>query len=55
MENNRLLTVARIEGEYAALRDEQGCELFIALSLLPPSTDVGSHLLLDGTDLKEIP
>ena len=38
-------TVARIEGEYATLRDDaSGEELFIAMALLPLGTDLGSHL-----------
>ncbi len=38
-------TVARIEGEYAILRDTvSGDELFIALALLPPGTDLGGKL-----------
>ena len=38
-------TVARIEGEYAYLKDDAtGDELFIALYLLPEGTDVGTHL-----------
>ena len=49
-----ILTVARIEGEYAILRDSAGEELFIALSLLPPGADLGTRLILDGTELKEI-
>jgi hypothetical protein len=38
-------TVARIEGEYAILREEIGGEeLFIAMALLPSGTHVGSRL-----------
>jgi len=40
-------TVVRIEGEYAYLRDEGNAaaeELFIAMALLPPDTDVGTKL-----------
>ena len=40
-------TVTRIEGEYAYLRDDNdpaGTELFIAMALLPPETDVGTRL-----------
>ena len=38
-------TVDRIEGEYAYLKDiKTGEELFIAMALLPPETDIGSHL-----------
>ncbi|MBQ8187667.1 MAG: hypothetical protein IJX93_09080 [Clostridia bacterium] len=37
--------VVKIEGEYATLRDtETKDELFIALALLPPGTDVGTKL-----------
>ena len=37
--------VIKIEGEYATLRDvETKDELFIALALLPPGTDVGTKL-----------
>ena len=37
-------TVARIEGEYAYLVDENGEEVFIALALLPMGTTLGSKL-----------
>ena len=50
---NPILTIARIEGEYAILRNEAGEELFIALSLLPPGADLGARLVLDGTELRE--
>ena len=37
--------VARIEGEYAILENlETGAEVFIAMSLLPPSIDIGTKL-----------
>lgn len=37
--------VVRIEGEYAILKNEEdGGELFIALALLPPGTDLGVRL-----------
>lgn len=37
--------VVKIEGEYATLRDlETKEELFIALALLPPGTDLGTKL-----------
>ena len=37
--------VARIEGDYAILKDEKsGEELFIAMALLPMGTDIGSRL-----------
>jgi len=38
-------TVIKIEGDYATLRDiESGNEIFIALALLPPGTDIGTRL-----------
>ena len=38
-------TVIKIEGEYATLKDTaSGEELFIAMALLPPNTDVGTSL-----------
>ena len=41
----KLFVVVRTEGEYAYLREEEsGDEVFVALSLLPPSTDVGTRL-----------
>ena len=44
-------TVARIDGEYAILReDESGEELFIAMALLPLGVDVGSRLCYDFPD-----
>ena len=37
--------VARIEGDYATLKDEKsGEEMFIAMALLPMGTDIGSRL-----------
>lgn len=39
--------VARIEGEYAYLRDTDNPaaeELFIAMALLPPNVDIGTKL-----------
>ena len=37
--------VARIEGDYAILKDEKsGEEMFIAMALLPMGTDLGSRL-----------
>lgn len=37
--------VAKIEGEYAILENlETGAEVFIAISLLPQSTDIGTKL-----------
>lgn len=44
MEPNNYV-VARIEGEYAILKDtESGEELFIALALLPLGVDIGTRL-----------
>ena len=38
-------TVIKIEGEYATLKDiASGEELFIAMALLPPNTDVNTKL-----------
>lgn len=37
-------TVVRINGEYAYLSSDDGNELFIALALLPPNTDIGTRL-----------
>ncbi len=37
--------VIKIEGEYATLRNvEDGCEIFIALALLPAGTDLETRL-----------
>ncbi len=36
--------VTRIDGEYAYLTDQDGNEIYIAMALLPPNTDVGSEL-----------
>ena len=36
--------VTKIEGEYAYLKDTEGNEIYIAMALLPPNTDVGSEL-----------
>ena len=45
----KIYKVARIEGEYAILTDENGDgELFIALALLPIGADVGSKLLFEN-------
>ena len=42
-------TVTRIEGEYAYLcEDGASEELFIAMALLPPDTDVGTKLLYEN-------
>ena len=37
-------TVTKIEGEYAYLTDTDNNEIFIALALLPPGTDIGTKL-----------
>lgn len=40
-------TVTRIEGEYAYLKDlsdKSDNEVFIAMALLPPETDIGTRL-----------
>lgn len=37
--------ITNISGDYATLRDtESGNEIFIALALLPPQADIGSHI-----------
>ncbi len=40
----KIYIVTKIEGEYAYLIDSEGNEIFIAMALLPPNTDVGSKL-----------
>jgi hypothetical protein len=49
--------VSSVAGEYATLTDlSSGEELFIALALLPPGTDIGTYLLYrDLTFEIEIP
>lgn len=43
--------VTKIEGEYASLTDvKSGEELFIALALLPPDTDIGTRLLYENME-----
>ncbi len=37
-------TVTKIEGEYAYLTSCDGQEMFVAMALLPPGTDVGTVL-----------
>ena len=38
-------TVTKIEGEYAILKNtDDGTEVFIAMALLPPGTDIGTKL-----------
>ena len=42
---SRNYTLAKIDGEYAILKDEEsGEELFIAMALLPMDVDVGTRL-----------
>lgn len=36
--------VIKIEGEYAYLLDSEGNEIYIAMALLPPNTDIGTKL-----------
>ena len=46
-----IYTVTKIEGEYASLADEKsGEELFIAMALLPPDTDIGVRLLYENME-----
>lgn len=41
--------VVRIEGEYAYIREDgTGEELFIAMALLPPGTDMGTRLVYEN-------
>ena len=40
----KFYTVAKIEGDYAYLKDEYDGELFIALSLLPLGADIDTRL-----------
>lgn len=43
----QIYTVTKIEGEYAYLMPENGTEgdeIFIAMALLPPETDIGVRL-----------
>ncbi len=48
--------VIKIEGEYATLRDaETRDELFIALALLPPGTDVGTKLHYEMLEYEIVP
>ena len=45
----RIFTVAKIEGEYAYLKENDSSEeLFIALALLPMGTDFGTKLLYEN-------
>ncbi len=45
-----ILTVKKIEGEYATLVNDAGEELFIALFLLPEGVDVGMRLSFSGSE-----
>ncbi len=48
--------VVKIEGEYATLRDLQTKEeLFIALALLPPGTDLGTKLHYEMLEYEIVP
>ncbi|MBQ7932191.1 MAG: hypothetical protein IJ334_14405 [Clostridia bacterium] len=48
--------VVKIEGEYATLRDlETKEELFIALALLPPGTDLGTKLHYEMLEYEIVP
>ena len=48
--------VVKIEGEYATLRDlETKEELFIALALLPPGTDLGTKLHYEMLEYDIVP
>ncbi len=40
----KVYKIAKIEGEYAYIQDENGEELFIAMALLPIGSDIGSSL-----------
>ena len=47
--NKHTYTVIRIDGEYATLKDaDSGEELFIAMLLLPPETDIGVTLVYEN-------
>ena len=45
---SKVYSIARIEGEYAYLADENGEELYIAMALLPIGADVGTKLLFEN-------
>jgi hypothetical protein len=40
----KFYTVSKIEGDYATLTGQDGNEMFIAMALLPPNTDIGTKL-----------
>ena len=47
--------VAKIEGEYATLRDiSSGEELFIAMALLPEGVDIGTKLHFEMLEYKVV-
>jgi len=47
--------VIKIEGEYATLQNtEDGCEIFIALALLPIGTDVNTKLHFENFEYEII-
>lgn len=47
-----IYTVAKIDGEYATLKNADGEELFIAMALLPLGVDIGTRLLYEFPDFK---
>lgn len=46
--------VAKIEGEYATLIDEDNNEIFIALALLPEGTDINTKLHFENFEYEII-
>lgn len=51
----KIYKIARIEGEYAILADEDtGEELFIAMALLPLGVDIGTRLSYEFPDFTVI-
>ncbi len=51
---SKVYSIARIEGEYAYLADENGEELYIAMALLPIGADVGTKLLFENFEFSII-
>ena len=49
-----IYTVAKIDGEYATLKNTDGEELFIAMALLPLGVDIGTRLLCEFPDFTVI-
>lgn len=47
---SKIYIISKIEGEYARLLAEEdgGGELFVALALLPPLSDLGDRLRYEG-------